>query len=335
MAFRELLHKEIFIFKDINRLILKKFGIGFVLYGHGVVHKRENDFVESLHMNFSEFDTIITYLQNYGYTFIDMSKMIEISHNGFAYPGHWVHLTFDDGYKNIKDIVLPYLASKGIPFTVFVSTNHIESRERFYTYRLRCALIHTQKSCTIPEVGVTLSHYDSLGKRKELYKKVREVFKNSSKTKMLKIISHTDSLLSQKEWKKYNDLYQADRVLTKEELKELSSHKLVTIGSHNANHIRLNACMTEDNIYHEMITSKKWIYDNLDIKGDLTYAYPSGTKNDYSELSMDICRITGYKLAFTTIHNYIESTVDLYEIPRFPFPKSLSKLKKIIFFSLF
>src|SRR3990172_10769945 len=106
------------VFKSISRLLLNKFGIGFVLYGHGVVHKKEDDFIESLHMNFSDFEAIINYLQQLNYDFINMAQLIKMSRNGFNYHKHWVHLTFDDGYKNIKDVVLPFLSSKGIPFTI-------------------------------------------------------------------------------------------------------------------------------------------------------------------------------------------------------------------------
>jgi peptidoglycan/xylan/chitin deacetylase (PgdA/CDA1 family) len=323
------------VFRGINRLLLKRLGIGFVLYGHGVVHKRKDDFIESLHMNLSDFKAVINYLIQFNFDFINMAQLIKISRQGFNYHKHWVHLTFDDGYKNIKDVVLPFLASKGIPFTVFVSTNHIESQERFYTYRLRCAIAHTKKAVTIPRTNVNLISGASLDQRKAAYKKVRDVFKKSSKKQMFEILSTVDSLLTSEEWKKYNDLYQADSVLSTEELRELSAHRLVTIGSHNASHIRLNALMTEDDIHHEMVISKQWLRDNLNIDNNLTYAYPSGTINDFSDLSKDICRIAGYQLGFTTIHNYVESNTDLYEIPRFSFPKSISKVRKLILMSLF
>jgi peptidoglycan/xylan/chitin deacetylase (PgdA/CDA1 family) len=322
------------VFDNLKRRLLRKCGRGFVLYGHGVVHERADDFIENLHWKFSDFVPIVDYLLNCDYEFLDMQKLVDISHSGFSHDRHWVHLTFDDGYANIADVVYPFLQSRGIPFTIFVSTNHIEFQERLYTYRLRCAIMHTQKHIAVPGTELKLANNATDEERKAFYKHLRDLFKKASKTEMLSIISYVDSLLDKEEWENYNNLYQAERVLTKAELKKLNTSPLVTIGSHSSNHMRLNNRIRKEEVEFEIKDSRNYLKRYIAIDGDLTYAYPSGTKNDFSELSKAMCKQAGYTLAFTTLHHYVTQKTDPYEISRFPLPRKLSKMKKIVFLSL-
>lgn len=313
----------------ISKKFLNLFGKGFVLYGHGVVMKREDNLVEALHMPFEDFKLVISYLHGLNYNFVSMAELIDMARGGFAYPKHWVHLTFDDGYANNITLILPFLKSIGIPFTVFISSNHIALSERFYTYRLRCALLHTKKPVHIEGTDLTLSAEAMPQERKVFYKKVRDYFKVASKKEMLSLMAYIDSLLDD-EWHHYNSLYQGDAVLTEEELKQLSREELITIGSHNHNHLRLNASFTEDEIIFEMENSMKWLKEKLALPYSLTYAYPSGTKSDFSDKTIALCRQSGYKLGFTTLHQYVDKSTDPFAIPRFPFPKNIAKARKIV-----
>jgi peptidoglycan/xylan/chitin deacetylase (PgdA/CDA1 family) len=321
------------ITNHIKNRILNHFGKGFVLYGHGVVMKRKDDFVEGLHIPLNDFENVIHYLQELNYSFISMSELIQMAQKDFACSKHWVHLTFDDGYANNLNVILPFLKSMGIPFTVFISTNHVASRERFYTYRLRCALLHTKKTVRIDGANLTLDAEASVEKRKSFYKKVRDYFKNASKEQMLSLMAYIDSLLDD-EWIYFNSLYQGDTILTEDELLKLSQEELVTIGSHNHNHLRLNVKFSENEIKDEMESSMKWLKEKLALSYRLAYAYPSGTKNDFSDTTISICKQTGYELGFTTLHKYVDKSTNPYAIPRLSFPKNVSKARKFVWKSI-
>ncbi|GHV20531.1 hypothetical protein FACS1894174_02560 [Bacteroidia bacterium] len=45
------------------------------------------------------------------------------------------HLSFDDGLREIYDIVTPILYRKGIPFTVFVNSDFIDNRNLFFRHK--------------------------------------------------------------------------------------------------------------------------------------------------------------------------------------------------------
>ncbi len=45
------------------------------------------------------------------------------------------HLSFDDGLREVHDVVLPILIQKGIPATVFVNSDFVDNRDLFFRYK--------------------------------------------------------------------------------------------------------------------------------------------------------------------------------------------------------
>lgn len=45
------------------------------------------------------------------------------------------HLTFDDGLREVYDIVFPLLREKGVPFTVFVNSAFVDNRDLFFRHK--------------------------------------------------------------------------------------------------------------------------------------------------------------------------------------------------------
>ena len=46
------------------------------------------------------------------------------------------HLTFDDGLREVYDVIAPILKNKGIPATFFVNTDFIDNKGLFYRYKV-------------------------------------------------------------------------------------------------------------------------------------------------------------------------------------------------------
>ena len=49
--------------------------------------------------------------------------------DGRAMPGNAVILTFDDGFRDVLKNAFPLLKAQGVPFTVFLTTGWIETRD--------------------------------------------------------------------------------------------------------------------------------------------------------------------------------------------------------------
>jgi len=293
--------------------------MGLVLFGHGVTNNKTDSYIELLHTDFEKLKETITIFEALGFEFISMAELAALAQNDFKYNKNWIHLTFDDGYKNNYTLLYPYLKEKQIPFSLFVSTHHIEKNERFSTYKIRCAILHTKKEVRLPGLNQTLSPNTTREQRIQFCKSISRIFKTMDRASSQKFMSYVEALLSAEEWQYYNDLYREGELLTLDQLKVLANDSLVHVGSHNHHHLILNKNVSDDDIRYEMQASRDWLQKNLKINL-LTYCYPNGSKNDFSLNSKRICQSLGYKLAFTTVRQIISPGVDKYEIPRVAFP---------------
>lgn len=293
--------------------------MGLVLFGHGVTNNRIDDYIELLHTDFEKVKETIEIFKGLGFEFISMAELIRLAQNNFKCDKNWVHLTFDDGYRNNYTLLYPYLKAKQIPFSLFISTNHIEKNERLDTYKIRCAILKTKKEINIPRLNQTLSSNASREERIQFCKNVTKIFKAMDKPSSREFVQHIEPLLSPKEWQEYNNLYCEGEMLNIDQLKELANDRLVHIGSHNHNHLILNQNVSDDDIHYEMQQSKNWLKEHLNVD-IFTYCYPNGSKNDFTPKSKGICQSLGYELAFTTIRQSVSPDTDRLEIPRIAFP---------------
>lgn len=70
------------------------------------------------------------FLKNY--KFVDVTQLINtVKHQG-SLPEYPLHLTFDDGFREMYDIIMPILIEKGVPATFFINKNFLDNKEMFY-----------------------------------------------------------------------------------------------------------------------------------------------------------------------------------------------------------
>jgi len=61
------------------------------------------------------------------------------------------HLTFDDGLKEIYEIVSPILLAKGVPATFFVNSGFVDNKALFYRFHASLAIEHLEKEKTLTD----------------------------------------------------------------------------------------------------------------------------------------------------------------------------------------
>jgi len=99
--------------------------------------------------------------------------------------------------------------------------------------------------------------------------------------------------------------------LTIDMLKELRDSGLITISSHTVHHISL-ASAFPDQVKLEIIESKRFIEDNLNIKVN-DFCYPSGATSD---IAVRTLQASGYTTATTTKGGFWTPGASQYLIPR-------------------
>ncbi len=65
------------------------------------------------------------YIRNGGFEVISFQRLMEIDSFGDKASEKYILLTFDDGYKNNKDLLLPLLGEYGFPATIFLTAAYI------------------------------------------------------------------------------------------------------------------------------------------------------------------------------------------------------------------
>ena len=84
------------------------------------------------------------YLKNYN--IVDLHQVIDYVKVGKPLPINPLFLSFDDGFREVYDIIVPILYSKGVPATFFVTKQFIDNKELFYRNKASLLLSHIDEN---------------------------------------------------------------------------------------------------------------------------------------------------------------------------------------------
>jgi peptidoglycan/xylan/chitin deacetylase (PgdA/CDA1 family) len=234
--------------------------IAYLLIQIHYLSKRENEGILSVYLHNpskSLFEKILKWLLARGYKFISI-KELENNINKKQVVEKSVFISLDDGWKSNLELI-PLLEKYNVPVAIFIPTDAVMGGNYWWEY----AGIRGQKK------------YTGIDKLEGFKKLPEDIFRK--KIEILK------------------DNYNLNRsCVTLDELKKLSRHKLIALGSHTVTHPILNKCSIETQT-SELTESKQILCQWLNM--DIDYlAYPNG---DYDENTVEIAKRCGYKLGFT------------------------------------
>jgi peptidoglycan/xylan/chitin deacetylase (PgdA/CDA1 family) len=209
------------------------------------------------------------------------------------------HFTFDDGDNSYYECIYPVLKKHNVPSSVFVSPDAAVNRKNFWFQEIE--------------------HFDTTG----LLKAISEVTGISENDitqypvyDILKCLG-VDTIweIIDNYRKKLNTEILPCRNMSVNQIKEVESSGIVTIGSHTLHH-PIIANEEDGAAEKEIKTSKEWLSDILghEIK---YFAYPNGLYGfDFGEREIGFLKESGYECAFTTAQGRFNKKSDLFMIPR-------------------
>ncbi|MCD6432481.1 MAG: polysaccharide deacetylase family protein [Sulfurimonas sp.] len=95
-------------------------------------HRFGNATYPSTNITIKQFQYQLDYLEKNNYNVWSLSKIVNHIINKKTIPPKTVALTIDDAYISTFTKAYPMLKSKDFPFTIFVSTNPVDNRSKFY-----------------------------------------------------------------------------------------------------------------------------------------------------------------------------------------------------------
>ena len=283
-----------------------------VLFYHGVEKEINNKFVQSLHIPFKDFEKQILFLKNQ-YEIISIDDIYNSINDGYNLNNRQVSITFDDGYKNNLEVIFPFLDSLKIPFSVFISSKHIQTGDRFPTFMLRAGLSENKNS---------ILELKSLGKKYSLNSKedfakshieIARIMKKNSQQVVDGIVQDIYESLPEEQWHNIFGKYHSDKPMDWDDV--ISLHKSgVIIGSHCHDHFISNKNQKEADIKHQLTFSKNLIEEKC---GSCDYfCFPNGGVEDISAQAYLEAK-NNFKLCFSTIAGELNKESDKYYLPRY------------------
>lgn len=291
-----------------------------ILFYHGVSSDL-NPVIAPENFHVDEFLKQMKYLKKY-YDVISLDAFYA-KYKKQTFTGKEVVLTFDDGYANNLYVIDPIMEKLNLPYTVFISTQHVETGEYFPTSIIRMAIWAGKLShISIPSLALSRD-LNSFSDKQEVAKILSDNIKSTPVDTVKRIIQEIESNFSKQDWTTLLSKSNALRPMTWDEVIELSKKENVIIGSHCKYHICCHENQREDIIWSEVNQSKKIIENKLQL--DCKYiAYPNG---DYTSYTQECVRKSNYKLglAIDQINEVIDSSP--YNVPRIGVPRSYNKFK--------
>ena len=224
-------------------------------------------------------------------------------------PRWSIAITFDDGYENNFQYALPILRRHGLHAIVFLTTDLIGATELLWFDRLD-ALLQMRQAADLLDV---LRSSDA-PLRSVVPNQIRAYLKRAPAEEQDRILSILEATFRPS---------QPDRTSTAlmswDQVRGMIAAG-VTIGSHTARH-QILSCVSPARAASEVRASREHIERETG-QPCWCFAYPNGTRDDFSSVHEQELRHAGYTCAFTQISGVIRARTPRFALPRIPVPDS-------------
>lgn len=223
-----------------------------------------------------------------------------------------VAVTFDDGYADNLHQALPIIESHQVPVTIFVASGGVDCLEEFWWDAMEHLFFEGPLPARL-DIGTPgtahLVPTRTPADRETAYHTLCGRFRNMPPAEI-------DGHLAR--------IYQRcnrrpapcamHRRLTSEQLVQLARSPFVEIGAHTVNHPRLSV-LTPEAQMTEIYLSKRQLEAMIG-KPVTLFSYPFGTAGDFSAMTVDIVRHSGFTGGIANIQGRILPPLNRYRVPR-------------------
>lgn len=227
------------------------------------------------HSNVSveSFESQVQYLAEH-YDVMHLHEYVSALREGRKVPSETVIITFDDGYETVYSQALPILKKYGVPATVFLSVDFVDSGKAMWDV----SVDHWVSRCDVPTIELDIGGRMVLDvsqpaeKVNATYRILRYLNDQSSEDRQQVL----DQLQAQVRVGD-DEVSENLRPLNWEQVREMSGNG-ITIGSHAMSHSDLTR-MEPDRMSWEVRESRRVIEARTGITADL-FDYPGGAFNE-------------------------------------------------------
>lgn len=286
-----------------------------VPYYH-VVSDSKLPHIENLHSfkGIKQFISDVEFLMR-NYKPILLPELIKVIKNREKIKDRVFLLTFDDGYKEVYEIVAPILYKKGIPAIFFINTDFLDNKDLSYKNKASLIIDHFKKK---PHYTNILIQKCKIFSGKSQMGIINTILSISYKQKTI-----LDEIANILEIDFYDYLKTHQPFMTKEQIARLVKDGFY-IGAHSKDHPNYSELSLEDQV-HQTIESIRIVKQYFSLSYAV-FSYPYGVPGN-SEEYLNIIR-KEVDLTFST-SNQLDPKV-FWNIPRINFERSLLPARSIL-----
>lgn len=224
-----------------------------------------------------------------------------------------VFLMSDDGYANTLHSAADVLENLDLPWTLFVSTQHIDTGERNPMFLARLFLQHAPDDVYhLPHIHPPLRlNGGRAGTASAFIRQFRALPAESAK----QTISAMTAALGRRAVDDLLMAYRSEAFLNWDGVRALA-RRGVTIGAHAHWHWALHDGEEAETLRTQAEEPKRRIEAELGVSCR-TFAYPFGNRNDISAKAWKAVRDAGYAYAFTTMSGTLNGSRNRWLLPRY------------------
>lgn len=297
--------------KFVPPVLARPFGRPVTLFFHGVEPHTDDPRVQTNHHEVDDFVRIIKTIK----TNFQVLPLAAIS-DALAHPDRHhrtVFLTSDDGYANTLTIAADLLEEMGLPWTLFVSTHHVDTGERnpmflvrLFFYYAPCG--HYDIPCLGPiALGDQQMRDRQVGPAVERLRLM--AFADASRVLAAMLAAFPDNTLRQ-----LLARFSSEVFLSWEQVADLK-RRGVEIGAHAHHHWAMHADQAPAFVHDEARRARARIEKEIGVCR--YFAYPHGNTDDVSRSAWEAVRDAGYDYAFTTLSGTLDASLNPFLLPRF------------------
>ena len=216
-------------------------------------------------------------------------------------------ITFDDGYPDWRNGVVPLLERLGVHATFFITSGQYSGLPMWNERILHAVNAAPADTLSLRWTGLPDLHFGSAQERRRSIELLDDFLKYQEPIEKEQLLAELER----------HTRFESQRVPTMsvEDLRYLHA-KGFGIGGHSMTHPILSRC-TQQQAYQEIAGAREQL-ESL-ICGKVTgFAYPNGTPGkDFGPEHIEMVRKAGYRYAFTTSRGFASADTPLMQIPRF------------------
>jgi peptidoglycan/xylan/chitin deacetylase (PgdA/CDA1 family) len=206
----------------------------------------------------------------------------------------FVCITFDDGYRDLREWAYPILKDAGVPFAVYVPTSFPDRLGELWWLVLEAVIARNNR------IGLVINGRDrkfdcrTLAEKQALYDELYWWLRSRATENEMRSIVRSLAAYYNVEIAEFCE----ELCMSWSELAELASDPLVTIGAHTVNHPVLSR-LSPDAVRSEMELSRSVIEAALAVR-PAHMSYPYGDRASAGTREFEIAAEIGFKTAVTT-----------------------------------